>query len=223
MANTNSPYIAKAAGNLTNPTAATMFLQAASPIATVSATQVLKVAYAAQKGYNQAGNGVSNSIDLVRFLVRAAGRCTYGASGNFTPTLVIGAVGTTANFLAATSTNTIGALTPQAPGGAGSATWEITADLTWDPNTGTISGKYSGSETTLVAGSATTTLTASTAMTPLTGYTAAQTVSTQSNTTAVTIPAPTGELALFFAVSALFGTSNASNVAVQDMLQTEAL
>lgn len=223
MANTNSPYIAKAAGTLTNPTAATLFLQLPSPIATVASTQVLKVAYATYHGYNQTGTGVSNSIDLVRLNVRASGRATYGVAGNFTPTLVIGALATSANFLAGSSTSTIGALTAQAASAAGTGVWTISADLTWDPNTGVISGSFSGQETVLVAGVATTTLTASTAITPLTGYLTTQAVSTQSNTTAVAIPAPTAELALFFAVSALFSATNAANVATQDMLQTEAL
>lgn len=223
MANTNSPYIAKAAGPLANPVAGTLFLQLPSPIATVASTQVLKVAYATCHGYNQTGTGVSNSIDLVRINVRASGRATYGAAGNFTPTLVIGAVGTTQLFLPATSTSTIGALTVQAASAAGTGVWTISADLTWDPNTGTISGSYSGQETVLVAGTATTTLTASTAITPLTGYLTAQDVATQSYTTPVTIPAPTGEVALFFAVSGIFSATNANNVAIQDMLQTEAL
>jgi hypothetical protein len=223
MANTNSPYIAKAAGPLTNPVTGTLFLQLPSPIATVASTQVLKVAYATYHGYNQTGTGVSNSIDLVRLNVRASGRATYGTAGNFTPTLVLAALGTGPNFLAGSSTNTIGALTPQAASAAGTGEWTISADLTWNPNTGVISGSYSGQETVLVAGVATTTLTAATAITPLTGYLTTQAVSTQSNTTPVAIPAPTAELALFFAASALFSATNAGNVATQDMLQTEAL
>lgn len=223
MATGNSPYIAKAAGSLVNPTSGTLFLQAPSPIATVSSTQVLKVAYATYHGYNQTGTGVSNSIDMVEIVVRAAGRITYGVSGTFIPTLVIGAVGTGPNFLAATSTSTIGALSAATASAAGTGIWQIAANLYWDPNTGLISGTYSGSETTLVAGSAATTLTASAAITPLTGYLTAQAVSTQSNTTAVTIPAPTAELALFFAVSGIFNTSNANNLAIQDVLQTEAI
>lgn len=224
MANTNTPYIAKAAGPLTNPTAATLFLQLPSPIATVAATQVLKVAYADYRGYNQTGTGVSNPINLVRINVKASGRAVYGAAGNHTPTLVIAqpsTVGAGGTFLAATATSTIGALTAQAAGGAGTGEWTITADLTWNPATGVISGSFSGQETVLVAGTATTTLTASTAITPLTGYTAAQVVSNQSNTTPVTIPAPTGELALFFAASSIFSATNANNLSYQDMMQTE--
>lgn len=223
MANSNTPYIAKAAGPLTNPTSATLFLQLPSPIATVASTQVLKVAYATYRGYNQTGTGVSNMIDLVEINVRAAGRVTYGASGTFIPSLVLGSVGTGPNFLAGTSTNSVCALTAATASAAGTGIWQISATLFWDPNTGVISGTYSGSETTLVAGTAATTLTASTAITPLTGYLTAQAVSLQSNTTPVTIPAPTAELALFFAVSGIFNTSNAANVAIQDVLQTEAI
>jgi hypothetical protein len=226
MANTNTPYIAKAAGPLANPTSATLFLQLPSPIATVAATQVLKVAYATYRGYNQYGTGISNPIDLVRINVKASGRATYGAAGNHTPTLVIagfGAVTPSAPFLPATSVSTIGGLTAQAASAAGTGEWTITADLTWNPATGVISGSFSGQETVLVAGAASTTLTASTAITPLTGYIAPQTVSNQSNTVPIAIPAPTGELALLFAVTSIFSASNASNVAVQDMLQTEEL
>lgn len=226
MANTNTPYIAKAAGPLTNPTAGTLFLQLPSPIATVASTQVLKVAFSTYRGYNQGGTGVSNMIDLIRISVRAGGRATYGAAGNFTPTLVIAgpsAVGVGGTFLAATSTSTIGALTVQAASAAGTGVWEIDADLTWDPNTGTVSGTFQGQETVLVAGTASTTLTARAAITPLTGYTAAQVLSLQSNTSPATIPSPTGESALFFAVSAIFSASNAANIAVQDMLQTEEI
>lgn len=223
MANTNTPYIAKAAGPLTNPTAATLFLQLPSPIGTIASTQVLKVAYATYRGYNQTGTGVSNPIDLIRLNVKAAGRSTYGAAGNFTPTLVIGGVSQGANFIAGSTVTTIGALTPQAASAAGTGVWAMSADLTWDPNTGTISGTLGGQETVLVAGTATTTLTATAAITPITGYIAAQNTSNQSNTVPVTIPAPSGELSLFFAVSCLFSASNAANIAIQDMLQTEEL
>jgi hypothetical protein len=220
MAGSNNPYIAKAAGPLTNPTAATLFTQAVSPIATVASTQVLKVAYATYRGYNLGGVGYSNAWDLVRFECRASGRATYGAAGNFTPTINIGNVGTTNNFLAATAVTPIGSLTPQAASAAGTGVWTVLADLTWDPNTGVISGTIGGQQTVLVAGVATTTLTATTAITPIQGYTAAQVVSLQSNTTPVAIPAATGEGVLFFAVTGLFSASNAANVAVQDMLQT---
>jgi hypothetical protein len=220
MAGSNNPYIAKAAGPLTNPTAATLFTQAVSPIATVASTQVLKVAYATYRGYNLGGVGYSNAWDLVRFDVRASGRATYGAAGNFTPALTIGQVGTNYNFLPASPVTQLAALTPQAASAAGTGVWTILGDFTWDPNTGVISGTVVGQETVLVAGVATTTLPGLTAITPIQGYTAPQVVSLQSNTTPVTIPAATGEAVLFFAVTGLFSASNAANVAIQDMLQT---
>lgn len=223
MASPNAPYIAKASAPLVNPTTATAFLQAISPIATVAATQVQKIAYVAYKGYAQSGSGVSNNIDIVVLNVRAAGRITFGAAGNFTPTLVIGNTAVNQNFLPANTVITLGSLTPSAASAAGAGTWELEATLVWDPNSGLISGTYRGVEATLIGGTAAQTLTAIASITPVQGFIAPQPTTVLSNTTAVPIPAPTGELALYFAVTGIFSASNANNQATQDSFQTEPL
>src|SRR3569833_1386080 len=161
MANTNTPYIAKNAAALTNPTALSIFTQTASPIATVASTQVLKSAFVKYNGFSQYGAGYSDNINLVHILVKAAGRVTGGTSTNWTPSI------------------------------------QIASSI---PST-----------------------TAATAITPVTGYTATPTTSAQSSSTAVAIPAPTGELVLFFAAGGLFSASNADNVAYLDLFQVEEL
>lgn len=223
MASTNTPYIAKAAAPLVNTTAATLFTTAISPIATVASTQVPKVAFVCYKDYAQFGAGVSNNINLAYITVRAAGRVTYGAAGNFTPTLVLGSVGTTSNFLVGSSTINIGAPTVQAASGAGTGLWEVEATLLWDPNTGLIVGTYRGLEGVLVAGTGSQTITGITTITPITGFSVTPTLSVNPSTTQAPIPSPTGENVLFFGVSGIFSASNANNQATMDMFESEAL
>src|ERR1019366_3153787 len=90
MANTNTPYIAKAAASLVNPiTTAVVFQQVTSPIATVASTQTAKAAFVKYNGFSQSGAGVSDNINLVRIMVTAAGRAVGGTTVNFTPSLLI--------------------------------------------------------------------------------------------------------------------------------------
>lgn len=218
MAGSNTPYIAKAAASLVNPTALTVFQQVPSPVTTVSATQVAKSAYVVYKGYSQTGEGVSNNVDLIRILVQAAGRATGGTTTNFTPSIQISAAGAGIPSTTAASNTTIFSLTATAFNTA-SGNWVIKAELLWDPVSGQINGLGSG-----YAGSGgAMTNTAAAAITPQTGYTATAPVSVLSNTTAVTIPAPTGELVLYFAAGGLFSATNASNVAFLDSFSAEVL
>jgi hypothetical protein len=218
MAGTNTPYIAKAAAPLTNPIVQTVFTQLPSPIATVAATQVLKSSYIKYNGYSQYLEGVSNNVDLIRIKVTAAGRATGGGTTNFTPSIQISGPGAGIPSTAATGNNTIATGTATAYNTA-SGNWCLNAELLWDPISGQINGLvngYGGS------GGAQTT-TASAALTPQTGFTAAPTVSNQSNTVPVTIPAPTGELVLYFAAAGLFSATNANNIAYLDLFQVEVL
>jgi hypothetical protein len=219
MANTNTPYIAKPAASLANPiTTAVVFQQTASPIATVAATQTAKAVFVKYNGYSQYGVGVSNNVDLVRILVTAAGRATGGTTVNFTPSLLIApAAANTGISLTLATNSTIFSPTAMAFNSA-SGNWVIKVELLWDPISGQINGVYSG-----YGGATTQTTTAATAITPLTGYTQTATVSSQSYTTAVSIPAPTGEMVLYFGVAGLFSTTNANNIAYLDLLSVEEL
>lgn len=219
MANTNTPYIAKPAASLVNPiTTAVVFQQTASPIATVSATQTAKAVFVKYNGYSQYGVGVSNNIDLIRILVTAAGRAVGGTTVNFTPSLLIApATANTGISLTLATNTTVFSPTAMAFNSA-NGNWVIKAEMLWDPISGQINGLTSG-----YGGATTQTTTASTALTPLTGYTLTAAPSTQSYTTAVTIPAPTGELVLFFGVAGLFSTTNAGNIAYLDLLSVEEL
>ena len=218
MANTNTPYIAKAAASLVNPiTTAVVFQQSASPIATVAATQTAKAAFVKYNGFSQSGAGVSDNINLVRIMVTAAGRAVGGTTVNFTPSLLISPAGLSIPSLTLATNTTIFSPTAMAFNSA-NGNWIIKAELVWDPVSGQINGLSSG-----YGGATTQTTTASTAITPLTGYTATAPVSTQSYTTVVTIPAATGELVLYFAVAGLFSTTNAGNIAYLDLLQVEEL
>ena len=215
MANTNTPYIAKNAAALTNPTALSIFTQTVSPVATVAATQVLKSAFVKYNGFSQYGAGYSDNINLVHILVKAAGRVTGGTSTNWTPSIQIAS---SIPSTTAASNTTLAAGTATAFNSA-SGNWMLKVELLWDPISGQINGILSGYGGS--GGSQTTT--AATAITPVTGYTATPTTSAQSSSTAVAIPAPTGELVLFFAAGGLFSASNANNVAYLDLFQVEEL
>lgn len=218
MAGTNTPYIAKAAAPLTNPTALTVFTQLPSPIATVAATQVLKSAYIKYNGYSQYLEGVSNNVDLIRIKVTAAGRATGGTTTNWTPSIQMSAAGAGIPSTTAANNSTIATGTATAFNSV-SGNWVLSAELLWDPVSGQINGLLSGYGG---SGGAQTT-TAAAAITPQTGFTAPPTVSTQSNTVPVTIPAPTGELVLYFAAGGLFSATNANNIAYLDLFQVDVL
>lgn len=218
MAGTNSPYIAKAAAPLVNPTALTVFQKVPSPIATVAATQVAQSAYVVYKGYSQYGEGVSNNVDLIRILVNLGGRATGGTTTNFTPSLQISAASAGIPSVTATSNTTIFTNTAAAFNTA-SGNWCMKVELLWDPVSGQINGVgsgYGGSGGSM-------TNTASAVITPQTGYTATAPTSVLSNTTVVPIPAPTGELVLYFAAGGLFSASNANNIAYLDSFSVEVL
>lgn len=219
MANTNTPYISKPAASLVNPiTTAVVFQKVAPVVATVASTTPAQACFVKYNGYSQFGVGVSNNIDLVRILVTAAGRATGGTTVNFTPSLLISpAAPNGIPSLTLASNTTIFSPTAMAFNSA-NGNWVIKAELLWDPISGQINGLSSG-----YGGATTQTTTASTAITPLTGYTLTPAVSTQSYTTAVAIPAPTGEIVLYFAVAGLFSTTNAGNIAYLDLMQVEEL
>lgn len=219
MANTNTPYIAKPAASLVNPiTTAVVFQKVASPIATVAATQTAQACFVKYNGYSQYGVGLSNNVDLVRIKVTAAGRAVGGTTVNFTPSLLIApATANTGISLTLATNTTIFSPTAMAFNSA-NGNWVITCELLWDPTSGQINGISSG-----YGGATTQTTTAATAITPLTGYTLTAATSTQSYTTAVTIPAATGEIFFFFGVAGLFSTTNAGNIAYLDLLQVEEL
>jgi len=218
MAGSDSPYIAKSAAPLINPTALTVFQQNVSPIATIAATQPARAAYVVYKGYSQVGEGVSNNIDLIRILVSACGRATGGTTTNFTPSIQISAPGATFPSATATSNTTLFSNTAAAFNSA-SGNWVVKVELLWDPVSGQINGVgsgYGGSGGTM-------TNTAGAAITPQTGYTATPSNTTQSNTVPVAIPAATGELVLYFAAGGLFSASNANNIAYLDAFSVEVL
>ena len=99
-----------------------------------------------------------------------------------------------------------------------SGNWVIKADLLWDPVSGRINGVASG-----YGGGSALVVTAVAAITQQTGYTVTAAPSTQSYTTAVTIPAPTGEIAFYFGAAGLFSTTDPGNIAYLDLLQVEEL
>ena len=219
MANTNTPYISKPAASLVNPiTTAVVFQQLTSPIATVAATQTAKAVFVKYNGYSQYGEGVSNNVDLVRILVTAAGRATGGTTVNFTPSLLIAPAAANTGISLTLATNTTLYSPTAMTFNSASGNWVIKADLLWDPTSGKINGVTSG-----YGGGSALVVTASAAITPQTGYTLTAAPSTQSYTTAVTIPAPTGELVLYFGVAGLFSTTDPGNIAYLDLFQVEEL
>jgi len=218
MANTNTPYISKPAASLANPiTTAVVFQKVASPIATVAATQTAQACYVKYNGFSQYGVGVSNNVDLVRILVTAAGRAVGGTTVNFTPSLLLSPAGSTIPSLTLASNTTLFSPTAMTFNSA-SGNWVIEAELVWDPVSGRINGKASG-----YGGGSALVLTASAAITQQTGYTLTAAPSTQSYTTAVTIPAPTGEIAFYFGAAGLFSTTDPGNIAYLDLLQVNEL
>jgi hypothetical protein len=219
MANTNTPYIAKAAASLANPiTTAVVFQQTTSPIATVAATQTAKAVFVKYNGYSQYGVGVSNNVDLVRILVTAAGRATGGTTVNFTPSLLIAPAAANTGISLTLATNTTLYSPTAMTFNSASGNWCIKCELLWDPISGRINGVSSG-----YGGGSALVVTAAAAITQLTGYTQTAPVSSQSYSTAVTIPAPTGEMVLYFGAAGIFSTTDAGNIAYLDLLQVEEL
>jgi hypothetical protein len=219
MANTNTPYIAKAAASLANPiTTAVVFQQTTSPIATVAATQTAKAVFVKYNGYSQYGVGVSNNVDLVRILVTAAGRAMGGTTVNFTPSLLIAPAAANTGISLTLATNTTLYSPTAMTFNSASGNWCIKCELLWDPISGRINGVSSG-----YGGGSALVVTAAAAITQLTGYTQTAPVSSQSYSTAVTIPAPTGEMVLYFGAAGIFSTTDAGNIAYLDLLQVEEL
>ena len=211
MANANTPYIAKQAAPLVNPTAATVFTQTLNPLAQIAANQTIQAAYVKYEAFaagiglgSQAG--VTNNQNFTRFRVSAGGRVTGGGTTNFTPTIQFGR-----STIAASNTN-IGGLTATAFNSA-SGNWVLDASLLWDATSGQINGTISG-----VAGSGgTQTILAPATITPITGQTLAVPA------TSVTGAYSTGDIQMFFSVAALFSASFAGNLALLDFFQVEAL
>jgi hypothetical protein len=220
MANANTPYIAKAAAPLVNPTAATIFTTIPNSLATIAATQPTQSAYVVYKAYaaqNAAGTavGASSNQNIVLLSIKAAGRVVGGTTTNFTPTLYFGRALGTGN-IPGTGVVPVGSLTATAFNSA-SGNWYLNATLIWDFASGQINGSLNG-----VAGSGgTETLTGLSAFTPITG----QTLSPQPTSVAQSANYLTqnGELALFFSVGGVFSASNAGNIAYLDLFQSEEL
>lgn len=211
MANTNTPYIAKNAAPLTNPVAATVFLQTSSPIATVAATQVAKPAFVAYRAYATFGAGTSNNQGVVNFNLMAKGRVTGGTTTNFTPALQISVANAAIPSTTAASNTTICTATA-IPFNSASGSWRIVASLEWDQTSGGITGTFSAYGG---VGGVAPTLTAAAAVTPVTGYAVVTPVSTVTGTYS------SGEIALMFDVTGLFSASNANNIAYLDEFSVE--
>ena len=231
MGNTNTPYIGKNAAPLVNPTVATLFTTALSPIATVASTQTLKPIYARYAMYAQSGPviagqvtgaGTSNNINFVRLAVRAGGRVTSSVSSTFTPAIV---VFPPSNNIAPQLTSVPVQICAGNPATypTASGLWLLEAQLICDPVSGLITGTYSGNAT--ASGSAPV-ITAPAAVTPATGYTQAAPLTALPTTAAAAAAAVTnngGELALFFGATGIFGTSGAGNIVTLDMFEVEEI
>jgi hypothetical protein len=209
MANTNTPYIAKASAPLGNATAATVFTVAPNPLALIAANQTPQAAWVKFHGWaaNTAANsGASNQQNTVTLKVRAAGRVVGGTTTNFTPTIQLGRSTT-----AGSNTN-VASLTAAAFNTA-SGNFYMEALLVLDPVSGQINGTFEG-----FAGSGgTQTTTARAAITPITGQAWA------APATSVTGAFATGETVLYFSVAGLFSASNAGNTAFLDTFQVETI
>jgi hypothetical protein len=203
MSNTNTPYVAKQAATLVNPTALTVFSQL---VLNQLATAPVSSAFVQ---YNVFNNSVSSTtqtstqygahfenVNAAWFKVKAFGRVTGGTTTNWTPTLQFGRSTTAAN------NTTMGSLTARAFNTA-SGIWYLTAELVWDVTSGQISGSISGGNGSTIA------LDASALITPVTGQTAA------------VLNAATNPGAFFFSVGGLFSGTNAGNVATLDGFEVE--
>jgi hypothetical protein len=140
---------------------------------------------------------IPEQSSIARFRVRAWGRNAAGAAGNFKATIQFTSdVTSTSCATAANNTDAV-ALTNRDPGSAVTRAWLIEADLIWDSTSQRLTGQKNGlnSETIETANAAVTALTS--------------------------IDLSTGKCG--FVVSALYGTSNASNSATLDGFTLEVL
>ena len=203
MSNTNTPYVAKAAATLVNPTALTVFPQL---VLNTLATAPVNSAYVQ---YNVFNNSVSattqaataygahfENVNAAWFNIKAFGRVTGGTTTNWTPTLQFGRSTTAA------SNTTMGSLTARAFNTT-SGLWYLIAQLVWDVTSGQISGSIQGGNGATLA------LDAAALITPVTGQTAA------------VLNAATNPGALYFSVGGLFSGTNAGNVATLDGFEVE--
>ncbi len=203
MSNTNTPYVAKQAATLVNPTALTVFSQL---VLNSLATAPTSSAYVQYQVFNNSVSSTTQTataygahfenVNAAWFKIRAFGRVTGGTTTNWTPSLQFGRSTTAA------SNTTMGSLTARAFNTA-SGLWYLTAELVWDVTSGVISGSISGGNGSTVA------LDAAALITPVTGQTAA------------VLNAQTNPGAFFFSVGGLFSATNASNVATLDGFEVE--
>lgn len=205
MSSTNTPYVAKNAAPLVNPTTAAAF----TPL--VLNQQAAVSPFSAFVAYSVYNNSVSTTtqvavpsgahfenVNAAIFTIRAFGRVTGGTTTNFTPTLQFGRSATFANNV------TMGSLTAAAFNTA-SGLWSMRADLYWDVTSGQISGTYQG------INGATAAIVASALITPVTGQTAA------------VLGAGLTPNTFFFSIGGLFSASNANNLAILDGFEVENL
>ena len=228
MASTNTPYIAKAAAPLVNPTTATVFTQVPNVLSTIAATQSTRAAYTKYALYaeqNQAGTaaGVSANQNCQPFGIRAAGRVVGGTTTNFTPVLYYAT-----SIAALTPFSSAGVANPAyapitlatftaAPFNSAPGNFYVSATLNWDFISGQINGQIGG-----FAGSGgAQTLIAPTSITPATGLTL--TPQPSSIAQSGNYLTQNGELALFFAIGGSFSASNAANIAYLDLFEVEEI
>lgn len=228
MANANTPYIAKAAAPLVNPTTATIFTQVPNTLSTIAATSPVRAAFVKYSVFgeqNQSGTaaGVSANQNCVPFGIRAAGRVTGGTTTNFTPILYLA---TSMNAL--NPFTTPGVVNPTyapitlatftaAPFNTASGNFYLSAVLNWDMTSGQINGQVSG----FAGAGGAQTLIAPTSITPQTG----QILTPQPTSVAQSgnYLTQTGELSFFFALGGVFSASNAANTAYLDLFEAEEI
>lgn len=204
MSSAITPYVAKSAAPLVNPTGtAAVFTPL---VLNQQAAPSVVSAYAAYNVFNTATStttqvAVFNSshgenVNAACWRVRAYGRVTGGTTTNFTPTLQFG------RGITLAANTTLGSLTASAFNSA-SGMWELEATLFWDVTSGQISGSLKGYN------GATAAIIADALVTPVTGQTAA------------VLGAGLTPNTLFFSVAGLFSASNAGNIAYLDYLGIE--
>lgn len=131
--NADSIYVAKRASLLTNPTAATVWLQADNS-SKASAVYVPDQWFTAQSLVSTTLVSVAN-LGSLNFRVRASGRATGGTTTNFTPAIQFG-TSTTAG-----SNTTVATATARAVNST-SAPWFIDATFVWDYTSKRLDGTF---------------------------------------------------------------------------------
>lgn len=126
--NSVSPYVAKKAALLTNPIAATTFVQSDS------STKAAAV-YVPDQWIQANTTGVG--LPALRFLLRAWGRMTGGTTTNFLPQIQSGVTVTAASNTDVTVMTTRACNTT-------SSNWWINADLCWDFTSKLLNGSFTG-------------------------------------------------------------------------------